>query len=169
MANIDGTKEVISPTSSEAQHGTLPPVKATKASSSKVAAETPKDRPSKPSYIEIGQSTLKEKGLQTIKRLGYFDNIVNVRLPREETTPKPKKDEVVVYRSFFKAVLRLHMYKMIVKVLQRYQVYMHHLTLIAFPLLAFLFGQYEAREVALMSMHFAKFMIYTIRRRVRVK
>jgi hypothetical protein len=52
-----------------------------------------------------------------MKRLGYFDKSVNVCLPRKETTPKTKKDEVVVYRSFFKTGLRLYMYKMIVKVL----------------------------------------------------
>jgi hypothetical protein len=63
-----------------------------------------------------------------MKRLGYFDNSVNVCLPRKETTPKTKKDKVVVYRSFFKAGLRLYMYKMIVKVLRRYEVYMHQLT-----------------------------------------
>jgi hypothetical protein len=98
----------------------LPAAEATKATSSKAATEMPKDRLSKPSYIEIGRSALKEKDLQTMKRLGYFDSNVNVCLSREERTPKPKKDEVVVYKSFFKVGLRLHMYKMIVKVLQRY-------------------------------------------------
>jgi hypothetical protein len=42
--------------------------------------------------------------------------------------PKPKKDEVVVYKSFFKAGLRLPLYKMIAKVLQRYEVFIHQLT-----------------------------------------
>jgi hypothetical protein len=89
---------------------------ATRASSPRVAAELLKDRPSKPSYIEIGRSILKEKVLQTMRRLGYFSSGVNVRLPREETTSKPGKDKVVVYKSFFKAGLRLPMYKMIAKV-----------------------------------------------------
>jgi hypothetical protein len=53
---------------------------------------------------------MKEKDLQTMKRLGYFDNNVNVRLLGVQTTPKPKKDEVIVYRSFFKTGLQLYMY-----------------------------------------------------------
>jgi hypothetical protein len=65
--------------------------------------ELPKERPSKLSYIEIGHSTLKERDLQYMRRLGKFSSKVNMRLPREETTPKPEKDEVLVYRSFFKA------------------------------------------------------------------
>jgi hypothetical protein len=69
-----------------------------------------------------------EKGLQTMKKLDYFSSKVNVCLPGDETTPKPKKDKVVVYKSFFKAGLRLPMYKMIAKVLHRYEVYMHQLT-----------------------------------------
>jgi hypothetical protein len=64
-----------------------------------------KDRPSKASYIKIGRSTLKEKDLQSMRRLGYFSSKVNVRLPGEATTPKLGKDEVVVYKSFFKAGL----------------------------------------------------------------
>jgi hypothetical protein len=63
-----------------------------------------------------------------MSRLGYFSSKVNVCLPREETTPKPEKDEVVVYMSLFKVELLLPMYKMTVKVLQRYEVYMHQLT-----------------------------------------
>jgi hypothetical protein len=43
----------------------LPIFEATRASSSRVVAEMPKDRPSKLSYIEIGRSTLKEKYLQS--------------------------------------------------------------------------------------------------------
>jgi hypothetical protein len=50
-------------------------------SSSRLVQEVPKDRPSKPSYIEISRSTLKERDLQAMKKLGYFDSNVNVRLP----------------------------------------------------------------------------------------
>jgi hypothetical protein len=63
-----------------------------------------------------------------MKRLGCFSNKVNARLPGDETILTPGKDKVVVYKSFFKAGLRLPMYKMIVKVLQHYEVYMHQLT-----------------------------------------
>jgi hypothetical protein len=50
----------------------------------------------------MGQSTLKEKDLLMMKKLGYFGNKVNVWLPGEEMTPKPKKDEVIVYMSFLR-------------------------------------------------------------------
>jgi hypothetical protein len=63
-----------------------------------------------------------------MKKLGYFSNKVNVRLLGDETTLSPRKDEVVVYKSLFKAGLRLRMYKMIAKVLQWYEVYMVQLT-----------------------------------------
>ena len=63
-----------------------------------------------------------------MKKLGYFSSKVNVRLPRNEVNTMLGKDEVVVYKSFFKAGLRLPMYKMIAKILQRYEVYMHQLT-----------------------------------------
>jgi hypothetical protein len=55
----------------------------------------------------MGRSTLKKKDLQVMKKLGYFVNSVNVRLHREDTTSKPKKDEVVIYKCFFMAGLRL--------------------------------------------------------------
>jgi hypothetical protein len=117
MARIQTTTKLITPTFSEARQDTLPIFEAMRASSSsRPTAELPKDRPSKPSYIEIGSSTLREKDVQSMRRLGYFSSKVNMRLPGEETTPKLEKDEVVVYRSFFKAGLRLPMYKIIVKV-----------------------------------------------------
>jgi hypothetical protein len=97
-------------------------------SSSRPAPELLKDRPSKPSYIEICRSTFREKDLQSLKRLGYFSSKVNVRLPRNETTPMLGKDKVIVYKRFFKAGIWLLMYKMIVKILQRYEVHMHQLT-----------------------------------------
>jgi hypothetical protein len=64
-----------------------------------------------------------------MRRLGYFRSRVNVCLPKKEITPKPEKDEVVVYKSFFKGGLRLPMYKMVAKVLQLYEVFIHQLTL----------------------------------------
>jgi hypothetical protein len=57
--------------------------------------------------------------LQTMKKLGYFGSNTEVRLPSEETIPNPKKNEIVVYRSFFKAGFRLLMYQLIAKILER--------------------------------------------------
>jgi hypothetical protein len=67
------------------------------------------DKPSKPSYIDIDHSTLREIDLQSMKKLGYFSSKVNVRLPRNEVNTMLGKDEVVVYKSFFKAGLWLPM------------------------------------------------------------
>jgi hypothetical protein len=113
MARIRSTAKLITPTSS---------------SSSRPTKELPRDRSSKPSYIDIGRSMLKEKYLQTMKKLGYFNNKVNVWLPDEETIPNPKKDEIFVYMSFFKDGLRLLMYRHIAKILEKYEIFMHQLT-----------------------------------------
>jgi hypothetical protein len=46
----------------------------------------------------------------------------------EETTPKPEKDEVVIFKSFFKAGLRFPLNKMIADVLKKFGIYLHQLT-----------------------------------------
>jgi hypothetical protein len=46
----------------------------------------------------------------------------------EETTPKPGKDEVVIFKSFFKAGLRFPLNKMIADVLKKFGIYLHQLT-----------------------------------------
>lgn len=125
MARIHSIAKLFMPTSSEARQDTMPISEAMMAlSSSRPAQGLSKDRPSKPSHFEIDRSILKEKDLQSMKKLGYF-NKVNMRLPSDETTLNPKKDEVIVYKSFFKARLWLPMYQLIAKILQRYEVYMH--------------------------------------------
>jgi hypothetical protein len=97
-------------------------------SSSNATEEENKDRPTNPSYIEKGRSILKDKDFKAMKELGYFSDEVKVRLASDETTPKPKNIEVVVFRSFFWAGLRLPMYRMIAKVLMKFEIYMHQLT-----------------------------------------
>jgi hypothetical protein len=42
--------------------------------------------------------------------------------------PKPKEDEVVVFRSFLNAGLRFPLHKTVVAVLKRFNVYLHQLT-----------------------------------------
>jgi hypothetical protein len=46
----------------------------------------------------------------------------------ESTVPTPKENEVVIFRSFFKAGLRLPLIKFAVEVLKIYQVYLHQIT-----------------------------------------
>jgi hypothetical protein len=49
----------------------------------------------------------------------------------EDTVPLPKKDEVVVFRSFMKAVLRFPLHKMLVEVLKKFEISLHQPTPVA--------------------------------------
>lgn len=135
MARFRTTARLATPTSSEALQreenasDAAPISEVMKASlASKAIKEEHENQPSKPRYIQMGLSILKDKDLKAMKELGYFGHRVKVQLASDETTPKPKDSEVVVFKSFFGDGLRLPMYWMIAKVLQKYKVYMHHLT-----------------------------------------
>jgi hypothetical protein len=69
--------------------------------------------PSKPSYLDFGKSTISEGDLPKMLKLGYFNEEKKelVRFGGEETTLKPGKDEVVVFKSFFKAGLRFPLFE----------------------------------------------------------
>jgi hypothetical protein len=64
--------------------------------------------PTKPSHVEFGRSTVKAEDLIVMKKLGYFGENDDelVRFDGEEIIPQPKEDEVVVFKSFFRAGLR---------------------------------------------------------------
>jgi hypothetical protein len=47
---------------------------------------------------------------------------------REKTVPTPEENEVVIFRSFFKAGLRFPLNRFVVEVLKIYQVYLHQFT-----------------------------------------
>jgi hypothetical protein len=47
---------------------------------------------------------------------------------RERIVPTPEENEVVIFRSFFKARLRFPLNRFVVEVLKIYQVYLHQLT-----------------------------------------
>jgi hypothetical protein len=63
-------------------------------------------------------------------KLGYFEEAKKklIRFAREETTPTLENDEVVVFRSFFRAGLSFLLNEMIGEVLENYEVYLHQLT-----------------------------------------
>ena len=63
-------------------------------------------------------------------KLGYFREAEKkiIRFAGEETTPEPRNDEVVVYKSFFRAGLRFPLNEMIGEVLDNYEIYLHQLT-----------------------------------------
>jgi hypothetical protein len=86
--------------------------------------------PSKPNHLDFGKSTISKDDLPKLLKLGYFSEAKKelVRFGGEETTPKPGKDEVVVFKSFFKAGLRFLLNKMIAVVLKKFGIYLHQLT-----------------------------------------
>jgi hypothetical protein len=86
--------------------------------------------PSKPSHLEFGRSTVTEDDMPKLMKLGYFSESKKklIRFGGEEITPKPEKDEVVVFKSFFKAGLRFPLNEMIAYVLEKFGIYLHQLT-----------------------------------------
>jgi hypothetical protein len=86
--------------------------------------------PSKPSHLEFGKSTITEGDMPKLMKLGYISEAKKklVRFGGEEITPKPEKDEVVVFKSFFKAGLRFLLHEMIADVLEKFGIYLHQLT-----------------------------------------
>jgi hypothetical protein len=83
--------------------------------------------PTKPSHIEFGRSTVIAEDLIVMKKLGYFGENEDglIRFAREEVISEPKDDEIVVFKSFFRAGLRFPLYDMIGEVLKRFRIYLH--------------------------------------------
>jgi hypothetical protein len=86
--------------------------------------------PSKPSLLDFEKTTVSEADMPMMMKLGYFGEAERklVQFAREETTPAPKDDEVVVFKSFFRAGLRLPLNEMIGEVLKNFEIYLHQLT-----------------------------------------
>jgi hypothetical protein len=86
--------------------------------------------PSKPSHLDFEKSTVSEADVPMMMKLGYFKETEKklLRFAGEETIPEPQDDEVVVFKSFFKARLWFPLYEMIGEVLNNYEIYLHQLT-----------------------------------------
>jgi hypothetical protein len=86
--------------------------------------------PAKPSHLDFGKSTVSEADMPMMVKLGYFGEAEKklIRFGGEETTPTPEKDEVVVFRSFFRAGLRFPLNEIIGEVLENFKIYLHQLT-----------------------------------------
>jgi hypothetical protein len=90
--------------------------------------EDSKDRPWRPSHTVFGKSTIKQGHLDNM-RGRYFRDVSIVRADnRDKTSPTPEENEVVIFRSFFKAGLRFPLSSFVVEVLKTYQVYLHQIT-----------------------------------------
>jgi hypothetical protein len=79
--------------------------------------------PTKPSHLDFEKSTVSEDDMAMMMKLGYFgeDESKLVRFSREETTPAPKNDEVVILKSFFRAGLCFPLNKMVGEVLKNFK------------------------------------------------
>jgi hypothetical protein len=79
--------------------------------------------PTKPSHLDFEKSTVSEDDMPMMMKLGYFGEAESklVRFAGEETTPALKNDEVVVFKSFFRAGLRFPMNEMIGEVLKKFR------------------------------------------------
>jgi hypothetical protein len=86
--------------------------------------------PTKPSHLDFEKSTVSEADMPMMMKLGYFGEAERklVRFAKEETSPAPKNDEVVVFKSFFRAGLRLPLNEMIGEVMKNFKIYLHQLT-----------------------------------------
>jgi hypothetical protein len=76
----------------------------------------------KPSHIEFGKSTVTADDMVMMKKLGYFGEAESklVRFAREEVVPQPREDEIVVFKSFFRAGLRFPLHEMIGEVFKEF-------------------------------------------------
>jgi hypothetical protein len=83
-----------------------------------------------PSHLDFEKSNVSEADVLMMMKLGYFGEAEKnlIRFAGEETTPTPKDDEVVVFKSFFRAGLRFSLNEMIGEVLDNFEIYLHQLT-----------------------------------------
>jgi hypothetical protein len=86
--------------------------------------------PTKPSHLEFEKSTVTEDDMPMMMKLGYFGEAESklVRFVGEEVILEPKEDEVVVFKSFFRAGLWSSLNVMIGEVLLNFEIYLHQLT-----------------------------------------
>jgi hypothetical protein len=89
--------------------------------------EDSEDRPWRPSHSIFGKSTIKQSHLENM-RGRYFRDMSIVRAGGDNNVPAPEENEVLIYRSFFKAGLRFPLSKFVVEVLKTYQIFLHQIT-----------------------------------------
>jgi hypothetical protein len=89
--------------------------------------EDSEDRPWRPSHSIFRKSTIKHSHLENM-RGRYFRDMSIVRAGGDNNVPTPEENEVVIFRSFFKAGLRFPLSKFVVEVLKTYQIFLHQIT-----------------------------------------
>jgi hypothetical protein len=89
--------------------------------------ENSEDWPWRPSHTIFRKSTIKQSYLESM-RGRYFRDISSVRAGEDNNIPAPEENEVVIFRSFFKAKLRFPLSRFVVEVLKTFQIFLHQLT-----------------------------------------
>jgi hypothetical protein len=88
--------------------------------------EDSEDQPRRPSHAVFGKSTIKQSHLDNM-RGRYFHDMSIVRAGGDNIIPALEENEVVIYRSFFKADLRFPLSMFVVEVLKIYQIFLHQI------------------------------------------
>jgi hypothetical protein len=122
----------------------------------------------KPNHLDFEESTVSEADVSMMMKLGYFGETEKklLHFAGEETIPEPKNDEVVVFKSFFKAGLWFPLHEMIGEALNNYEIYLHHLTPNAIVRLSIFIWARRSQEWTQMPKPSAECMSYIIRRRL---
>jgi hypothetical protein len=89
--------------------------------------EDSEDRPWRPSHVIFEKSTIKQSHLESMSGR-YFRDISIVRAGGDDNTPAPEENEVVIFRSFFKAGLWFPLSRFVVEVLKTFQIFLHQVT-----------------------------------------
>jgi hypothetical protein len=89
--------------------------------------EDSEDRPWRPSHAVFGKSTIKQSHLDNM-RGKYFRDMSIMRTDGDRAIPALEENEVVIFRSFFKAGLRFPLSRFVVEVLKIYQTFLHQIT-----------------------------------------
>jgi hypothetical protein len=89
--------------------------------------EDSEDRPWRPSHAVFGKSTIKQSHLDNM-RGKYFRDMSIVRADVDRAVSAPEENEVVIFRSFFKAGLWFLLSRFVVEVLKIYQIFLHQIT-----------------------------------------
>jgi hypothetical protein len=89
--------------------------------------EDSEDRPWRPSHAVFRKSTIKQSHLDNM-RGRYFRDMSIVRADVDRAVPALEENEVVIFRSFFKAGLRFPLSRFMVEVLKTYQIFLHRIT-----------------------------------------
>jgi len=82
--------------------------------------EDSEDRPWRPSHAVFGKSTIKQSHLVNMRGRYFRDMSIVTVDDGERTVPTPEDNEVVIFRSFFKAGLRFPLNRFVVEVLKIY-------------------------------------------------